>query len=185
MLINDIGLVNVSHEFLLSRRMGFPYAENLKWETHCVGSYVPAPGRDRIMRPPLCGSVSGWGTTIHQCLFKNWQRSTLAHYWQSDYVTSNSQDHASGLSVPFLETESGSVNPCTESSMSWIPVHALDTSASVGQYLARRCVDLQQTLIKSWPDRVNTKEEKMQARKFASLLHNELERMRSAIKEMQ
>lgn len=185
LLINDIGLVNVSHEFLLSRRMGFPYAEELQWETHRVGSYVPAPGRDRIMRPPLGGPVSAWGTTIHQCIFKNWQRSTFSHYWQSDHVMSNSQDHVSGISVPFLETESGSLNHCTESSKSWIPTHTFDTSASLGQFLARRCFDLQQTLIKPWPDRVNTKEEKMQARKLVSLLHNELEEMRSAIKEMQ
>lgn len=185
LLINDIGLVNVSHEFLLSRRMGFPYAEDLKWGTDRVASYVPVPGRDRIMRPPLGGSISAWSTAIHQCIFKNWQSSTLARYWQSDYVTSNSQDHERGLSFPFLETESGSVNPCAASSTSWIPVHTFDTSASVGQYLARRCFDIQQMLIKPWPDRVNTKEEKIRARKFVSLLHNELERMRSGIKEMQ
>ena len=185
LLINDIGLVNVSHEFLLSRRMGFPYGQDLRRESDRIRSYVPAPGRNRIMRPPLGGSVSGWGTIIHQCIFKDWQNSTFAHYWQSDYVTSNSQDHVSGLSVPFLETESGSIYPCTESSTSWIPTHTFDTTASVGQYLARRCVDLQQWLIKDWPDRVDAKEEKMQARKFVSLLHNELEGMRSAIKEMQ
>lgn len=183
-LINNIGLVNVSHEFLLSRRMGFPYAEDLKWETDRIGSYIPAPGRERVMRPLLSGVVSGWGTTIHQCIYKNWQNSTSAEYWQSDYVRSNSQDHSSGISVPLLEAASGSVSPCTESSKNWIPNHTFDTSASAGQYLARQCINLQQKLIKLWPERVNTNEEKLRSRKFVSRLHNELEHMRSAIKEM-
>lgn len=183
-LINDIGLVNVSHEFLLSRRMGFPYAQDLRWESDRIGSYVPAPGRNRIMRPPLGGSVSGQATIVHQCIFKNWQNSTLAHYWQSDYVVSNSQDHVNGLSLPFLEAESGLVKPCAESSTSWVPTHTFENTASAGQYLARRCVDLQQWLIQRWPERVDTKEEKARTRKFVSLLHNELEEMRSAIKGM-
>ena len=186
LLINDIGLVNVSREFLLSRRLGFPFGTDARTEPSGLHSYVPAAGRERVMRPPLSFPAATFGTAIHQCIFKDWQNSTEPGLWETDYVRSNSWNHDEGLSVPFMENQSGAISVCSaKPSAEWVPKYVFESNKFSGQHLARICFDLQEKLWNTGQASIADKSERKNFVALERLLRNELRAMRTAIKDMQ
>lgn len=185
-LINNIGLVSISSDFLLCRRLGFPFADGIEAHESGLLSYDPVPGQNRIMRPPLHLPVTAFATALHQCVYKDWRNSTRRELWESPYVMANTLDPERGLSTFFLEDERGQVKSYPQAdSTSWIPQHTFDTSAQAGQYLAKICLDLQDKLLDSWSVGAPTPEARKVADQAVRFMRGELARMRQIIPTMQ
>ncbi|MHA4870821.1 hypothetical protein ACXZ1M_24320 [Duganella sp. PWIR1] len=183
--INDTTLLNVSYEFLLSERLGFPYP--IEHDQRFSGdSFVKiTKGKETITLPPLDLHVTACGTAIHQVVYKNWRESEASEVWTSEHVKDNSVDHESGLSVPFLELESGHVSPIKAAgSREWVPKHVFANNTKSGQYLAGFCLDVQSMLWRKWVDFIADAEEKKFAVGLEKLVQEDLHDFRKVIDTM-
>lgn len=180
--INDTTLLSISYEYLVSERLGFPYP--IEYDQHLDGNAAVkmTDGRGLITPPPLNLHLTACGIAIHQVIYKNWEDSHDSMLWQTDYVKKYSLDPASGLSIPFLESEDGQVTALKNTgSREWVPKYKFETNALAGQYLANFCLDIQSMLWKKWADRIEVGEEKETALKYAEAIRDNLEGFRKHI----
>jgi len=183
--INDTTLLNVSYEYLLAERLGFPYP--VEHDQHFSGDSVVkiTGGKETIALPPLNLHVTACGTAIHQVMYKNWQASEASDVWTSEHVKDHSLDHELGMSVPFLELESGQVSRVkTAGSREWVPKHVFDTNAKSAQYVASFCLDIQSMLWRKWVDFIADSEEKKLAKEYEEAMQGDIKSFRKFIDTM-
>ena len=71
LVVNNLFLVNISSDFLLARRLGFPYPQA---PGQSLGRYMPdyialRPGLGRVLRPIFRGALQFDGIAFHQPIF--------------------------------------------------------------------------------------------------------------------
>jgi hypothetical protein len=185
LVVNDMVLVNVSHELLLARRLGFPYADDVQLHESGLSSYIPKEGRERIMRPPLTLPIASFGVAIHQCIYKDWEGSTKRELWESDYVTSHTIDAARGLSALFIEESQGRVARYPQfDTTQWLPGYTFKTTGEAAQHSAKLCFDLHAKLLDFMTIGVANGEPMRRAKRDSSMMRKELTRMRNAVSTM-
>jgi hypothetical protein len=183
--INDTSILNISHEFLLSKRLGFPYAMDCIADVNGDYSVSMAQGLEKITAPPLDIYATLCGTAIHQVVYKGWQESERAELWDTDYVVGFSTDRDSGLSLPFLEVESGDVLLVKDAdSHDWVPKYRFKNNALAAQYLAGFSLDINEKLWRFWLESVRDPQQRSVALEIEKIVRRDLLECRSAVLRM-
>ena len=113
--INDLVFTNVSYSFLVSRRLGFPYANTLRLDPDRDGLLCTVmPARRRIMRPVIQRPIRERGVFIYQPMFPQDLSSAPSTHYDDDYVRVNSLDFPQGVGAVFLEEPGSPPRPLTE-----------------------------------------------------------------------
>ena len=117
--INDYTFTNVSEYGLVSRRLGFPYCDRMKfYDIQDVRPNTIIKGTNRAQTPVVRGfAPSAVQTVIYQPIYKNFNLLSPQMY-QSPYVLSHSLDAANGVGGIFYQ-QSGR------------PTQYLDTNARI------------------------------------------------------
>ena len=100
LVINQFYLFNVSADFLLARRVGFPYPEKAVLRTDGMLLTDIHPGRERLMLPPIRLPFSKDGTEIYQPIFSNEVFQVRPELYRTGYVRSMSMDWDGGIGWP-------------------------------------------------------------------------------------
>jgi len=100
LIINGLCFVNISCDYFLARRLGFPYLHKplISLRSGSTGDYGElAPGLRRVMRPVFQGSLVLSGAEYFQPMFPtelNWPCRPL---YENDYVKAHCLEWASGV----------------------------------------------------------------------------------------
>lgn len=121
LVINEFYLFNVSADFLLARRLGFPYPEQAALQEDGKISVRIQPSRERIMLPPIRLSFSKAGTEIYQPMFSNEVLKDQPEVYGTDYVQNMSMDWNNGIGWPLQMRDQGLVKISAEPTRDWLP----------------------------------------------------------------
>jgi hypothetical protein len=100
LVVNDLYFFNVSAEFLLARRMGFPYAESVRVRPDRLLEVVLAEGRQRTMHPILPLPFVHDGVEIYQPMFWDQLRSERRNFYEIPYVRPHALAWEYGIGRP-------------------------------------------------------------------------------------
>ena len=127
--INHLCFLNVSTDFLISRRLGFPHPATTFFDQDGLPGYEIAPGRERAMLPLVKFNYSTLGTEIFQSIFH--QRLSrkvspgLANLYEAKYVKRFSMLHESGIGKPLIQ-EGQSLRPYPDTpATDWLPAQTI------------------------------------------------------------
>jgi hypothetical protein len=150
-IMNGLGLLNVSTDFLFSRRLGLPYAAKAEWGDFPLVEFEIAPPRDRVMLPLLRGNWDADCTRIYQPMAGRPEiRAIVAGYSNSSAVRHCFRDLRSGVGTVFAENQDG-VGPFTDvPTRAWIPPARLN-KRQLAADLTRTCLPLQLRLMNEGP----------------------------------
>lgn len=104
MIINNYIFTNVSEYGLVSRRLGFPYCDRVKFldiDNAQFNTYKRAPGR--VINPVVRGLNGAPDKTIIYQSCSPAQAAMFPDLYKSDYVTAHSLDAATGLGGIFYQ----------------------------------------------------------------------------------
>jgi hypothetical protein len=99
LIINGLCFVNISCDYLLARRLGFPYPRSAiisigsQKEDYCE----LGPGQDRVLRPIYTGPLQLPGAMYCQPMFSSEMTRPARALYEKDYVRAHSLDWASGV----------------------------------------------------------------------------------------
>lgn len=122
MLINNIAIFNMATDFLLSRRIGLPYPEDMIWGNWPTVEYSLVPGSERIRLPLIRKGFNTRCTQLYQPMFMRQNiRSQFPELYDNDYVNNVSQDYDKGIGKIYICVE-GTIDEYTsDPSKAWIP----------------------------------------------------------------
>lgn len=108
LIINDLAFFNVSSEFLISRRLGFPYPSISTVRGYGQVECELQPGMERAMCPLVNFSYSKLGVEVFQPIFNDKLSTTdekddRKKYYDTDYVRDWSLSHESGIGTPLIQ----------------------------------------------------------------------------------
>ncbi|RFA29935.1 hypothetical protein CAI21_08925 [Alkalilimnicola ehrlichii] len=127
LIVNNYYFTNISHMFLISRRIGFPYprsayilpdSDRLEIDLH--------PGRERMSLPLIRRRMKERGTVIYQPMFPGGLVDGDMSIYDKPYVRKHSLDHAQGRGSLFLEVRNGLQELRPGQSISIEPHHVHD-----------------------------------------------------------
>ena len=123
--INNLVFFNVSHPYLLARRMGFPFPiESYMMEDGRLYCKL-GEGRKRIMRPVLRKSISIEGTELYQPIFTGSITcegdEKAKRLYGAKYVRDNCISWEEGIGRIYIKRDSG-ISACSRCpSTEWLP----------------------------------------------------------------
>lgn len=123
--INNLWFLNMSYQFLLARRMGFPFPrESYMTEGERFGCSL-AEGRNRIMRPVLKKAIRIEGTELYQPIFagiiatEGYEK--LKKLYETEYVRDSCISWEEGIGRIYIKRGSEVAAYDASSSMEWLP----------------------------------------------------------------
>lgn len=105
--INNYCFINISHNDLFSRRIGFPYPVEsfMQLEDQLLSRFTT--GRDRVMRPLFKKRFRIQGKELYQPMFRDRVfGSNLREFYDTEYVRENSMVWEQGIGKVFIESNS-------------------------------------------------------------------------------
>ncbi len=120
LVINEFYLFNVSADFLLARRLGFPYPKQLALRDGEMFVHIQ-PSRERIMLPPMRLPFSKAGTEIYQPMFANEVLKAQPEVYDTNYVQNMSMDWSNGIGWPLQMRDKRLVKISTDPTRDWLP----------------------------------------------------------------
>lgn len=114
LVINNLYLFNLSKEFLLLRRVGFPFSKDHKLdkESDRIGIEMVAGSR-RIMSPLLKHELTNGGFEIYQPIFngliKSFPDDELIKLFDNEYVRNHCLDWNNGIGSLFTRKSDGKI----------------------------------------------------------------------------
>ncbi len=128
--INHLCFLNVSTDFLFSRRLGFPYPARIFFDQDGLPGYEMAAGRERVMPPLVKFHYSVIGTEVFQPMFH--QRLSrkispgLSELYETEYVKKFSMFHKAGIGNPLIQNGQ-SLRPYPDAqSKDWLPLQTVN-----------------------------------------------------------
>lgn len=134
--INHLCFLNVSTDFLFSRRLGFPYPAGIFFDQDGLPGYEIAAGRERVMLPLVKFHYSVVGTEIFQPIFH--QRLSrkiargLSDLYETEYVKKFSMFHESGIGDPLIQKRQSLWPYPDAQSKDWWPVQTINFDELLG-----------------------------------------------------
>ena len=143
LVINNLGFLNASTDFLLARRLGLPHGTAERWGDWPLVSYRLEPPRERIMLPVLRGNWGGQCTRVYQPMAG--REMTLRHL--EEHATSPAVQAVFGnpptRSGKVLIEREGRLWDCSaDPTMDWLPPASLDKQ-QMANHIFRECAKLQ------------------------------------------
>jgi hypothetical protein len=125
LIINNYFFLNMSFQFFLSRRLGFPYPPVVFRHENGMVSSVLLPGRENIMRPVLKKLTGLFGTEIYQPIIVNSVDGRHKLY-DTDYVRNHCISWENGIGRIFFDTGTKTNLYPNHFSTEWIPPKIYD-----------------------------------------------------------
>lgn len=99
LVINNLCIVNISYDYLLARRLGFPYPRTPIISTASESSDYCELGRGlhRVIRPVYSGSLPLNGTIFYQPMFSSELSSSTRGLYEAEYVKAHSLNWEGGI----------------------------------------------------------------------------------------
>jgi len=110
LMINNYYFTNISSLFLFSRRLGFPYPDELFKDANSPQLKCNImPARERVMHPVLPRFTRSDVIKFYQPMFgQNLHPEKIPHY-DNEYVKQHCYNHALGIGAIFSESNSGEI----------------------------------------------------------------------------
>ncbi|MFT4764466.1 MAG: hypothetical protein ACI9OH_001560 [Oleispira sp.] len=108
LIVNNYYFTNISYMFLLHRRLGFPYPNEMYIQPddeRIEANFVH--GRNRIMRPLLRKAIEENGSIFYQPMFRGGLIEGHISEYDNDYVKSHSLSFENGVGNIFQEENGG------------------------------------------------------------------------------
>lgn len=151
LVVNDLGFLNASTDYLLARRLGLPHGFAEEWGEWPSVIYRLEPPRERVMLPVLRGEWSEMGTRVYQPMAgRDFVLDQLAIYRDSATVQGLFGSPPSREGKVLIRTMNGLSEYKGEPSADWIPP-ALPTRQRMAHLLFRDCARLQVQIAKDGP----------------------------------
>lgn len=170
-IVNDFFFFNMSFQYLLSRRIGFPYPDILHFVPNDFRLYTNIqPGHSRIMRPLLRKKFRINGTELYQPMFhQEINTDDLKQYYDLEYVRKNSLNWDDGEGTIFIKCDDQYMDyRCADNSL-WMPTPRI-TSSELHKKFALEAINWQIHLITDGPSFDLLSKEEQQNRKH--LMHS-------------
>jgi hypothetical protein len=109
LMINHLSFLNASTDFLISRRLGFPYPEKLVPKPDGSSVAEMARGTERYLLPLIRMPYNQDGTEIFQPMFHHslslGSRDSFSGLYDTEYVERHSISHSDGIGKIILQKE--------------------------------------------------------------------------------
>jgi len=133
LIVNDVYFTNMSTNFLISRRIGFPFpTECYNRKEDGMTMFKVTNGLERMILPLLRKPLKLSGTELYQPMYSflatmpTESTESLAQFYDTEYVRTHSLDSAKGIGKMFLKT-GRKLHPLSHTaSLDWIPDHKHD-----------------------------------------------------------
>jgi hypothetical protein len=139
--INNLCFLNMSYQYLLARRMGFPFPVRTYYmEDETLGCSF-SKGRNRIMRPVLKKPIAIKGTELYQPIFFGnvavEDNEKVKRLYDTKYVRDNCISWEKGIGRVYITRDSKVAVYNTVPSMEWLPerVHDFEELQFAMQFL--------------------------------------------------
>lgn len=120
--INQYCFFNLSTDFVISKHLGLPYADESYYTDGQSIKYVLSEGKNRILPPIVRAAYDKKCTEIYQPIFPHYEGSErIGHLYNTDYARSLSQDHEKGVGKILFSKENKIVEYPLMESKDWIP----------------------------------------------------------------
>jgi hypothetical protein len=104
LIVNQLLFINVSREFLFSRRLGFPYPDSISWNEDGSHQVHLVPGTGRIDLPLFPQTLACRMTTAYQAIFAFASSSPEARLlYDTAHVRRFSLDWEHGVGIPIIQ----------------------------------------------------------------------------------
>jgi hypothetical protein len=113
--INDFYFMNISTLFLMSKNLGFPYAEEIKLDNNSDRFIIDtSPGKEEITQPIIDKKLWDGAVCIFQPMFKNSLvenngDNEFREKYSTDYIIENSLDYDKGKGAIFVKQADGNI----------------------------------------------------------------------------
>ncbi|HUV77368.1 MAG TPA: hypothetical protein VMW06_04855 [Desulfobacterales bacterium] len=133
LLVNDVYFTNISTNFLISRRIGFPFpTEGYNRKEDGLTMFKVTNGLERMILPLLRKPLKLSGTELYQPIYSfsasmhSGSTESETQFYDTEYVRTHSLDSAKGIGKIFLKT-GRKLHPLSHTaSLDWIPDHKHD-----------------------------------------------------------
>jgi hypothetical protein len=150
--VNDLVFFNASRDFLLAKRLGFPFPKTRAFRQEDESLVIGLrEGYARIRNPVLRKPLKIQGAEFYQCLFQfALQDETLAPLYDSEYVRENTLDAGMGKSRVFIPRNTTLVPYSEIPSRDWLP-RTVEDYEECKRKTALQVFDLQNRLLEDSP----------------------------------
>jgi hypothetical protein len=121
-IVNDYFFLNASTDFLLSERLGLPYASHLSYTDSAGISVSVVTGRKRIRTPLVRLKYDQRCAQIFQPMFTRNDIRTSFPVYETEYVKTLSRDHSAGIGKVFIMDPPVVEEYPSYKSKKWIPI---------------------------------------------------------------
>lgn len=121
LIINNFVFLNVSSDFLVSERLGLPYASYMSYTDSAAISVSVVSGRERIRTPLVRLRYDERCSQIFQPMFTRMDIRKGFPYYETEYVKSLSRNHSSGIGKVFIMDRALVEEYPSEKSTKWLP----------------------------------------------------------------
>ena len=121
LIVNDFVFLNVSTDFLVSERLGLPYASSRSYTDSEALSVAVSSGRERIRTPLVRLQYDQRCSQIFQPMLTRTDIRTSFPLYDTDYVKSLSRDHSRGIGKVFVVDPPFVEEYPSDKSKKWIP----------------------------------------------------------------
>jgi hypothetical protein len=177
LIVNNYYFTNISYMFLLHRRLGFPYPNEMYIQPdddRVEANFVH--GRNRIMRPLLRKSIEENGSILYQPMFRGGLIEGDVSNYDNNYVKSHSLSFEDGIGNVFQEVNSDLIEHKRGDSFLVRP----STTQEDGKLFIKSAINVckwQNWLVQFMPkpDRLNSEQKKYVKSKFrAGVMINDM-----------
>ncbi|MDK2743218.1 MAG: hypothetical protein NDI90_09900 [Nitrospira sp. BO4] len=123
LMINHFTFINASTDFLISRRLGFPYPTKMLLNADGSAVAEMAPGTERYLFPLIRMPYHPGGTEIFQPIFSHSLSpagsDSFGSVYDTEYVRRHSMSHSGGIGKIILQRERSIL--FYEGSTQWLP----------------------------------------------------------------
>lgn len=126
LVINGLYLLNMSADFLLARRLGFPFPNNAVVRRDGMLEANVVSGRERIMIPPLRLPLRAGGVSLFQPMFFNEVFAETPSIYDTDFVRRSSLNWERGIGLPHVSSNGRLAPYPSAPSLDWRPTESFD-----------------------------------------------------------
>lgn len=124
LLINNFALFNLAADFLISKRVGFPYPSDLWWEEWPKVAFALEPGRERMRYPLIPLRFNTRCTQVYQPMYSREElMEVYSDFYQTSYVNDHSFDPSRGYGKVLTADGSNIVAYPNRKSRMYFPAH--------------------------------------------------------------